>query len=327
MPRSRSAPDVYLLSKVSTLYYVQNQTQQEIAQRLGVSRPTISRLLQDAQDHGIVQITVAPQRGVHLELEGALEERFHLDTAQIVSVERDGSDLRQQLGAAAAAYLARTVKPDLSIGLAWGTTLQAMVQAVSPIPTEGVRVVQTLGGIGPPDAEAYASALVRRLARALRASPILLPAPGVVATRAVRDALQEDPHVNAALQQFDSLDMVFVGIGSLASNAVLNDGKSLPPGAFAELVAAGAVGDIALRFFDANGEAVTSTLEDRVLGVSVEQLHRTPRVVGVAGGPSKVEAILAALRADLLDVLITDVVTAEALLKPVARAKRKAKRS
>ena len=119
MPRNRTSPDVYLLSKVSTLYYVQNQTQQEIAKRLGVSRPTISRLLQDAQDHGIVQITVAPQRGVYLELEGKLEEQFCLDTAQIVSVERDGSDLLQQLGGAAAAYLARTVKPDLSIGLAW----------------------------------------------------------------------------------------------------------------------------------------------------------------------------------------------------------------
>ena len=121
--------------------------------------------------------------------------------------------------------------------------------------------MQTLGGIGPPDTEAYASALVRRLARALSASPILLPAPGVVATPAVRDALREDPHVNAALQQLDSLDMVFVGIGSLASNKVLNDGMSLPPGAYAELVAAGAVGDIALRFFDAKGGVATSSLE------------------------------------------------------------------
>jgi len=314
---------VYLLSKVSTLYYMQNQTQQEIAERLGVSRPTVSRLLQDAQDHGIVQITVAPQRGVYLELEGKLEEQFHLDTAQIVSVERDGSDLLRQLGTAGAMYLARTVKPGLSIGLAWGTTLQAMVQAVMPLPTESVRIVQTLGGIGPPDAEAYASALVRRLARALGASPILLPAPGVVTTAAARDALRQDPHVKAALQQLDSLDMIFVGIGSLASNTVLNDGMSLPPGAYKELVKAGAVGDIALRFFGANGAAVASSLEDRVLGVTVDQLRRTPRVVGVAGGPSKIQAIRAALRADLLDVLITDVETAEALLKSGSRGKRK----
>jgi DNA-binding transcriptional regulator LsrR (DeoR family) len=324
MPRTRSAPDVYLLSKVSTLYYVQNHTQQDIAQRLGVSRPTVSRLLRDAQEYGIVQITVTPPHGVHLELEGQLEERFNLDTAQVVSVERDGSDLLQQLGASAAAYLARAVRPNLSVGLAWGTTLQAMVQAVSPIPTEGVRIVQTLGGIGPPDASAHASSLVRRLARALGASPILLPAPGVVTTAAVRDALREDPHVNAALRLLDSLDMLFVGIGSLSSNKVLNDGISFPRGAYAELVAAKAVGDVALRFFDANGKAVRSTLKDRVLGVSEEQLRRTPRVVGVAGGIDKVEAILAALRADLLDVLITDVRTAEALLKPAGRVKRRA---
>jgi Transcriptional regulator, contains sigma factor-related N-terminal domain len=315
MPRNRTPPDAYLLSKVSTLYYLQNHTQHDIAKRLGVSRSTISRLLQDAHDHGVVQIKVVPPRQIYLELEERLEQRFGLDLAQVVSVERDGSDLLQQLGDAAAAYLARTVGQNLSLGLAWGTTLQSMVRAVSPMHTVGVRVVQTLGGIGPPDTESYASALVRRLARALEAPAILLPAPGVVPTRAVRDALTQDPHVKAALQELDSLDVVFVGIGSLTSNTVLNDGISLPREAHAELVAAGAVGDIALRFLDANGNTVVSSLEDRVLGVSVDQLRRTPRVVGVAGGRSKVQAIRAALRADLLDVLITDVATAEALMR------------
>ena len=176
---------------------------------------------------------------------------------------------------------------------------------MTPLPTEGVRIVQTLGGIGPPDAEAYASALVRRLARALSASPILLPAPGVVATPAVRDALREDPHVNAALQQLDSLDMVFVGIGSLASNKVLNDGMSLPPEPTPSLLPR-ALWETS--HFDSSTPRAGRHIEpqDRVLGVSVEQLRRTPRVVGIAGGKSKVEAILAALRADLLDVLITD---------------------
>lgn len=313
MPRSRSAPDLYLLSKVSTLYYVQNQTQQEIAERLGVSRPTVSRLLQDAQQTGVVQITIAPPRGLHLELESQLEEQFKLQSAQVVAVDRD-SNLLSALGAAGAAYIARTVKPRMSIGLAWGTTLSAMVQALNSIATENVRIVQTLGGIGPPDAEAYAAALVRRMATALGASPILLPAPGVVATAAVRDALREDPHVRAALQQFDPLDTIYVGIGSLSSNSVLNDGISLPAGTLSELLAAGAVGDIALRFFDAQGQPVESSLDERVLGIAVDQLRRVRSVVAIAGGKAKIEAIHAALRADLVDVLITDSLTAQALL-------------
>ena len=333
MARPRSAPDLYLLSKVSTLYYLRDQTQQEIADRLRISRPTVSRLLQEAQEQGIVQITVAPPRGLHIELESQLEERFGLAAAHVVEVDdaHPHATLLRQLGACAASYLSRTLQPNTTIGLAWGTTLNAMVQAMSPLPTTGVHVVQTLGGIGPPDAEAYAAGLVRRLAQLLGAGAVLLPAPGVVATRGVRDALRQDPHVRAALERLDALDTVFVGIGSLASNPVLNDGHSLPAGVPAELAAAGAVGDIALRFFDARGRPVRSSLDDRILGITLDQLRRTPEVVAVAGGVDKVDAIHAALRTGIVRALITDRLTAETLAarphaEPGAGPRRRAAR-
>jgi DNA-binding transcriptional regulator LsrR (DeoR family) len=315
MPRPRSAPDLYLLSKVSTLYYLRDQTQQEIAERLRLSRPAVSRLLRDAQNHGIVQITISPPRGMHIDLESKLEEQYDLEVVRIVTIEPGTSAdlLRRQIGAAAAAYLARTTHPGDTIGLAWGTTLSAMVQSMAPLATEGVHVVQTLGGIGPPAAEAYAAELVRRLAQLLGAAPVLFPVPGVVATAEVRDVLHNDPHVQAALQYFDRLDTVYVGIGSITTNPVLNDGHSLPPGTHAALVAAGAVGDIALRFFDAQGAPVRSSLDERILGITTEQLQKAPRVVAVAGGPDKAEAIHAALKSDIVDVLITDQQTAEEL--------------
>ena len=316
MPRPRSAPDLYLLSKVSTLYYLRDQTQQEIAERLRLSRPAVSRLLRDAQNQGIVQITISPPRGLLIDLESRLEERYGLEVVRVVAMEQGTSaDLvRRQIGAAAASYLARTVHQGDTIGLAWGTTLSAMVQAMAPMPTEGVHVVQTLGGIGPPAAEAYAAELVRRLAQLLGAAPVLFPVPGVVATAEVRDVLVNDPHVQAALRYFDRLDTVYVGIGSIATNPVLNDGHSLPEGTHADLVAAGAVGDIALRFFDAKGAPVRSSLDERILGITAEQLHKAPRVVAVAGGPDKADAIHAALKSEIVDVLITDQQTAEELV-------------
>ncbi|MEO6528676.1 MAG: sugar-binding transcriptional regulator [Gemmatimonadaceae bacterium] len=317
MPRPRSAPDLYLLSKVSTLYYLRDQTQQEIAERIGLSRPAVSRLLRDAQTQGIVQITITPPHGLHIDIETRLEERFGLDVVRVVATEPGSTPdlVRRQIGGAAASFLSRTVHPGDTIGLAWGTALSAMVQSMAPLATENVHVVQTLGGIGPPAAEAYAGELVRRLAQLLGAAPVLFPTPGVVATPEVRDVLRNDPHVRAALRHFDTLDTLYVGIGSIVTNPVLNDGHSLPPGTHAELVAAGAVGDIALRFFDAEGAPVSSTLDDRILGITAEQLHKVPRVVAVAGGPDKTDAILAALRAKLVDVLITDQGTAEELVR------------
>jgi DNA-binding transcriptional regulator LsrR (DeoR family) len=317
MPRPRSAPDLYLLSKVSTLYYLRDQTQQEIAERIGLSRPAVSRLLRDAQTQGIVQITITPPHGLHIDIETRLEERFGLDVVRVVATDPGSSPdlVRRQIGGAAASFLARTVHPGDTIGMAWGTTLSAMVQSMAPLATENVHVVQTLGGIGPPAAEAYAAELVRRLAQLLGAAPVLFPTPGVVATSEVRDVLLNDPHVQAALRHFDTLDTVYVGIGSIATNPVLNDRHSLPAAMHAELVAAGAVGDIALRFFDAEGAPVRSSLDDRILGISAEQLHKVPRVVAVAGGPDKTDAIFAALRGKLVDVLITDQGTAEELAR------------
>jgi DNA-binding transcriptional regulator LsrR (DeoR family) len=315
MPR-RAAPDLHLLTKVSTLYYVGQQTQQQIADRLRLSRPRISRLLTEAQERGIVQITISPPTGFHTELESRLESEFALEEALVVEVDGRESDdmLRRQIGAAGAAYLWRTLLPGDSIGLAWGTTLEAMAQAMPPRAMEDVTVVQTLGGIGPPDHAAYAAAIARRLATALGAALVLLPAPGIVASPGVRDALRADPHVQAALDRLDSLDTIYVGIGSLASNPLLTDGQTLPARALKELRREGAIGDIALRFFDEAGRFVRTSLDERILGITPDQLQRHARVVALAGGRTKADAMRAALRARVVNVLITDQGTARALL-------------
>jgi DNA-binding transcriptional regulator LsrR (DeoR family) len=316
MPRPRATPDMHLLTKVSTLYYVGQQTQQEIADRLRLSRPRVSRLLAEALERGIVQITIAPPTGLYTDLETRIEAEFGLEEVLLVDVDGRQSEelLRRQIGAAAAEYLMRTLQPGNALGLAWGTTLEAMVQSMPRRPTDGVRVIQTLGGIGPPDRDAYAGSLARRLATLLGATSVLLPAPAIVASTAVRDALRADPHVQAALHQLDALDVIYVGIGSLASNPVLTDGQSLPAGSYEELQHAGAIGDIALRFFDADGSFVRTSLDDRILGITAEQLRRHGRVVAVAGGRTKVQAIRAALRARAVNVLITDQTTGRALI-------------
>ena len=318
MPRPKSPPDHYLLGKVSALYYLRDQTQQAIAERLQLSRPTVSRLLREARDLGYVQITVTSPRGLHLDLETRLEDAFGLKSVRVVDWDagQDIAVLRRQLGAAAAQYLSRSIVPGETIGMAWGKTLSAMVDAVSPLPTAATRVVQILGGLGPPDAAENGGELVRRLAQLLDAQAVLLPAPGVVATPAVRDVLSTDPHVRAALNELDSLDTVFVGLGSLASNEVLNDGHSFSKQERKDLKVRHAIGDIALRFFDAEGSPIRTAIDDRILGITTDQLRKVRRVVAVAGGGDKTEAIAAGLKTKLVHALITDHTTAEALLPP-----------
>ena len=305
------------LAKVAALYYLHGQTQQQIANRLRVSRPTISRMIRDARDRGIVQITIAHVDGMAADLEGELEGQFGLSEAVVADVE--SGDVVARVGAAAAGYLGRTIAPGAVVGVTWGTTLREMVKAVAPRQTSGVTVVQMLGGVGPPLADAHAADLPRRLAGALGADLRLLQAPGVVASEQAREVLEADPQIRSTLAALRTMTTAFVGIGALDTNPVLGEGAlasevDLPAELDGELAAGGAVGDVALRFFDAEGRPVPTSLDDRVVGVDLETLAAVDCVVGVAGGAAKVGAIRAALRGGLVDVLVTDDATARALL-------------
>lgn len=317
MTRRNEPIDYRLLSKVSILYYLRGQTQQEIADAMHLSRPKVSRLLHQARALGVVQISIT-SNGNFLELETEIETRYGLKEVLIVDGEPVSADdvvLRRKLGTAAAGYLLRTVQEGDVIGVTWGATLQAMVQALQPRAIANVRLVQTLGGLGPPEAEVHAADLSRRFAQLLGGTLTLLPAPGIVATAETRDILLSDPYVRTALNTFSRLTTAYAGIGSLTTNPVFH-GKDfiIPPDAYDRLCKAHAAGDIAMRFFDEHGCAVTTPLDDLMIGITLDELRRVPHVVGIAGGREKVQAIRGAVKGKYIDVLITDYPTAKQLI-------------
>lgn len=315
MAPTKDAVELRLMSKASSLYYLQKLNQREIADRLHLSRPKVSRLLQRARDRGIVQISVTSPEGNFVDLESEFENRFDLEEVVITSSgpsETNGNSafLKQQIGAAAANYLRRTVERGSVLGVTWGTTLRAMMQALQPTETEDVHVVQMLGGVGPPEAEAHAADLSRRLAQLLDGRLTVLPTPGIVDNPQVRDVLVSDRHAQTALELFSDLTTAYVGIGALSTNPIFDEDPAVSEQTYDELVASKAVGDIALRFFDAEGRPVRTALDERLIGITLEKLHDTDCVVGVAGGSGKIDAIHGALRGHCIDVLITDHSTA-----------------
>lgn len=306
-----------LLVKVARLYYEQNLTQQEIAGMLRISRPKVSRLLQQARDERIVQIVVVAPQGVFADLERSLEQRFGLKEAVVAEISPGASPAitARELGAAAAEYLCRVVQDGDVLGLAWGVTLAATVDALPTETKRNVRVAQIIGGLGEPSAEVHATGLARRVAQAFGATLSLLPAPGVVGNAEVRKILLSDPHISHALQQAAQASLLLVGIGAPTPDAVLlRDGDILSWEEVRGLTDRGAVGDIALRFFDINGEPIRSEIDERVIGLDLDTLRSRPHVIGVAGGPAKFAPILGAVRGKLINVLVTDHLTAEQLL-------------
>jgi DNA-binding transcriptional regulator LsrR (DeoR family) len=318
MPGQPSSEDIRLLVKVSRLHYEDDLTQDAITVRMGLSRSKVSRLLSQAREIGIVQITVVAPVQVFVDMEGQLEERFGLQEALVIEgQEGDTQDkVNRAIGTAAAGYLARSFGPRSTVGLAWGSTLHHMTNALIPQRFPDGQVVQIIGGLGPPDAEGHATELCRSVSRSLGCRLTLLPVPGIVADERTRDALLSDVHVQRAVQAFDHLDLAFVGVGAPTSDSVtMRDGSIITQAELDALLCKGAVGDVALHYFDAQGRVIASGIEDRIIGITLEQLKRVRRVVGVSGGPEKLAALGGALRGGLLDVLITDSLTAARLLE------------
>ncbi len=309
--------ELRLLAKVARMYHERGLRQAAIADQLNLSQATISRLLKRAEEERLVRTTVSVPLGAFPELEEKLQAIYNLKDVIVVDAVADDDQKLRDIGAAAAFYVETTVKRGEVVGISsWSATLLAMVDAMHPLSKSvEANVVQILGGIGDPAAEAHAAHLSQRLAALMHGKAVFLPAPGVVGAAETRQVYLNDPFVREAMMLFESVSLALVGIGSVEPSRLLaSSGNVFSPEELERLKAQGAVGDVCLRFFDGAGLPVVTPYNDRVIGISLEQLRQVRRTVGIAGGQRKLAAIRGALEGGWINVLITDRHTAEKLI-------------
>lgn len=310
--------ELRLMTKVARLYYVDGLRQTDIAEQLDISQATISRLLKRAQDEQIVRFSLNAPVGIHADLERQLEATYGLKEAIVVESLADERQIMRDLGSAAAFYLNTTLKANEVIGISsWSASLLATVDAMMPVTRPiGAQVVQILGGVGTPTAESNAVHIVSRLAMLVQGQSILLPVPAVVNAQDTRQLYLQDPFVCETIQRFDSVTLALVGIGSLEpSDLLASSGNVFSAQELQALRDQGAVGDVCLRYFDAEGAPVQTPLNNRVIGMELDQLRKVKRSVGIAGGERKQAAIRGALLGRYINILITDLRTAQALVR------------
>jgi len=313
--REVTSEHVRLLVRVARMYHEQGTKQREIAESLHISQPRVSRLLKEAAERGIVRSIVTVPEGLHAPLEDALRDRFALTDA--VVVDADPGNENEALGAAAAAYLDATLLGGEVLGVSsWSATLLAAVDRLRARTADRPEaVVQILGGVGNAEVQMQATRLIAHLAEACGAPAVYVPSAAFVADPRTAEAILADAGMRTVRDLWDRMSMTLVGIGSTEpSHLLAQSGNAVPATDLARVVQAGAVGDIALRYFDISGRTVPSDFDARVIGMDESQLIAVPRRLGVAGGQSKRSAIAGALRGGWLTVLITDAHTARALL-------------
>jgi DNA-binding transcriptional regulator LsrR (DeoR family) len=304
------------LGQVAAWYFEDGLDQSEIALRIGKSRSMVSRLLQDARDHGLVRIRVTYPLRTDDALATRLEELFGLTEARVlVGGHLDHDSMLRRLGRLGAIALQRRLHTDINVTVGWGNALHAVVRAMPDVQLDGVMVLQAMGSVGGSDPHVDGADLARTLASRLDGDFRFLPAPLIVDSETTARSLLADRTIAGTLALAAESDLAITGIGSIDSeHSGLVRAGYFDEAQLARLRRAGVVGDFMGHFMDADGNVVDIDENRRVVGLRPDQLGAISTVIGVAGGIDKAPAILATLRARRLDVLVTDAAAANELL-------------
>lgn len=310
--------DLATLVRVSRLYYELGETQARVAELVGLTRPQVSRLLKEARTLGVVEIRIVDATEAPSPAAAVLRERFGLEAVHLApsvgapagrtAAPAGAADLsRRRVGRLAAHVIAAAVRDGQIIGIGDGAMLSATADAFEPLPTPlDATVVPLCGGFWRSSAgrEPF-----RRIADSLGAAVHGLLAPGLLDDEATRNALRAHAGIRDVLDLWDGLDVAVFGIGGPAWSEA-----SVGPEVLRDLEAGGAVGEVLIAPFDAEGAFVAERLRARTIAFDARALPRVPATIGVAEGAAKVAPILGALRGRLLKTLVTDVATAEAVV-------------
>ena len=310
--------DEQLLGRVAWYYHHDGLTQDEVGRRLGLSRIKVSRLLDRAKRAGVIGITIHSTNRDCLALEGRLRERHGLAEAIVIPAlppppggHETPLATNERLTQAAASYLMNFISDGSVLAVGWGDTVTRTLKRLGHLLGHtGASVVTLTGGVS--TYLQMIGGLSAPIAQAQRLH--MIPSPLITSRAATARALLEEPAVQEVIAMARRADCALIGVGALEEDASLVRGGYLSNAELAAYRSKGAVGDILGRFLDHRGRPLDLEIHDRIVGIDLQSLSAIARVIGVAGGAHKVEAIRAVLAGGTLDMLITDEPTARALV-------------
>ena len=299
--------------RAAWMYYIENQTQSDIAKRLGISRVTVVRLLADARRRGEVRISIEAPLADLAALERSLESRYGIGEVIIAPHSGEGVDATPAIAAAAGAYISQLITPDMTVGVGWGRTLHMALPHIMGRTLDNLRVVSLLGGIA--QARRFNPAeFAWQFAELFRGEGFLVPAPALVDCPETKHALLEQCGLSQVFELAKHLDVALLSAGGIDTLTTSYRIGHLSESDRRSLMTAGAVGDVLYNFFDADGRIIDHPVNHRVISADPAVLARAPRRVMISGGPEKVAALKASFALIPPTTLITDETTARALL-------------
>lgn len=304
-----------LCARVARLYYESELTQEQIGERLGMSRMKVNRLLGMGRQAGIIEVRIIGPQEPFGELQHQLLTTFGLQDVRVVATPSHDDALRPAIAAAASEWLLERLEPGLVVGLGLGRTLALLPKTFNPERSVSC-VFVTLEGVGSSPNAGFASYnITSRLADAVGGSAHIISAPTFVSDPSLQDLLLSEPAVATSMEVARGANVALQSVGTVSADATLYRHGTLTDDGLDQLRAAGAVGDALGHFFDGDGQHVPWWTDNTHVGLTLDELKKLPTNALVGGGTEKAEAIRAAVRGGIFNVVITDSECAERLLE------------
>lgn len=303
------------LLKAATMYYSEGKTQAEIAKKMNISRPVISKMLQLARQEGIVEIYVKDENAHSIALALEIEKKYHLNDVIVVpkSIEFSKSTIKHNVAKAAVSYLTTHLKKDTKIGLSWGTTIAEVIDEMPYLSKPGITIHPLVGGIQSQHVYLDANHLTFLLAEKLSAQCSYFYAPALADTIELKELLAESTVVETAMSDARKVELAIIGVGNPLGNTTWKELGYIEKKELIQANNQGIVGDAVASLFDETGQTVMTDLTKRMMGMTIEDLIQIPNVVAIASGSTKGTSIQGLLNNHVINTLIIDQSIAEQL--------------
>lgn len=295
-----------LLIKAAWYYYIEEMTQQNIAEKLGISRMKVIKLLETAKSTGVIQFKISQEKSRRLRIEKKLVETWGLKDAFVIPTPDDSAVFNESLAKAAAMYIADRMTENTFINMGYGDTPSRVLNHLATITDHPVSIVSLTGGVS--------YYLPNTVSSVFKAKLYLYPAPLMLSSKELCKAISEEPGIKEIKRMVKLASMSIIGIGAMNDDATIISNGILTKNDFTYLSLRGAVGDIMTHFIDKDGNPVLTDIDERLISTSLDTLKELNNVIGIAGGKHKTDVISAALKGRYLDILITDEETANSLI-------------
>jgi DNA-binding transcriptional regulator LsrR (DeoR family) len=297
--------------KISRLYYIEGLTQQNIADKLKISRTKVSRYLTRAKESGIVEIAINHPPEDFSKMEYEIEKKYRIRECIIVDTLENDEEIIRSMGVRVNSLLERLLDDGSYIGIGWGYSLRELSKHINIINKSDIKVVPMIGGLGRTGTGVHTNSVAKRIADGVGGTSYMIHSPAVMDSSEAKQMMEKDSNVREIMNMSKKIDTALIGLSDLSNESTLIKTGSFSKDDFRYLRSLKVVGDVNLVFIDREGRHVTNDIDERIVRVPLERLKKIKNVISVAFGKRKLEVITAALRGNIINILLTDKDTAK----------------